>query len=424
MKLSRYNYTADIDEEKKVMYNTLTRKYVVLDEMNESLINVIFEKLNDEQYDLQEVKMIKELFSKGILINEEFDELEQIKFNESIRIFQEQTFNLTIQPTLDCNFRCVYCYEEHRKKVMDDYVAENIIKLVEDITRKVKNLNVMWFGGEPMMEISRISTLTKEMQKICRQNNCNYKAVIVSNGYLFNDNIIEELKELSIARIQITLDGNEKYHDRQRPLIGGAATFNKVKENILKLIENDFNVTVRINVSEDNYDGISEVFDIIPFEKRKKVIISMCNLFQNKGKISIFDLYKESIEKGYPYFNVSNSLVICRECTKNSITVEPDGVISPCSYASEDGCKLGKLSSNGKLEFKDKSTFLKLKNLTIMDNENCKKCIKLPLCMGGCRYARYKDGNYCNQLRPDGMTLDEKIKLQYYNDLKLHVNKN
>lgn len=419
MKQSRYNVFVDLDENKSILYNTLSRKYKVFQNSEKDRVKEIVKDLHKSQYEVEEAEIIKELIEKRIIIKDNFDELESIRYKECDGRFQDQVFYLKIQPTLDCNFRCVYCYEEHKDLKMDEQTSEKLIKLVQKISKRVKKLNVNWFGGEPTLEFDRIIELTGKFKEICERNDCYYSASMVSNGYLFTDEIINKLEGLSIKAIQITLDGPKEFHDKLRPLTNGNGTFDKVKSNILKILETNTKIIFRININEDNHEHIYKIFDMVPQDRRSGVRLTMSNLFQNKGKLNLFNIYKMAIEKGYRYNNISNgSFRSCEACCRNSFMVEPNGIISPCTIAGENGMHYGELSKDGDINFKNIEIFYKFHNISAFDSEMCKKCIQLPMCMGGCKYSRYENPNICNKNIPDGLSLEEKIKLHYYHDLK------
>ena len=419
MKSSKYNITVN-NGTKNILYNTLSRKYVVYDAEKRDYIDNLLENLNKDRYELEEGQIIKKLIANGLVIDDKLDELDKIKFSENKAKFQDETFYLVIQPTLDCNFRCVYCYEEHKNVKMNDATIDSIVEFVKNKTKKVRSLCIAWFGGEPMMEFDSIVNLTRKFQEICKNNGCHYHSRITTNSYLFTDESINMLESLNIEAIQITLDGTKETHDKKRPLANGEGTFDQIINNLLKITDKNVIATLRINVDEENFDYIPRLYDMIPEDKRSKVRINICNLFQKKEKIDLYKLYKDSIDKGFNYFNKCNNYCKCEAFMKNSFLVDPSGKIAACSMCAENGFYYGKISDKGELMISKKSEYFKLHSLTVLDNERCKKCVELPMCMGGCTYARYNDNNYCAKTLGDGMNLEQKIKLHYYSDLVQH----
>lgn len=420
MKLSKFNYKMRISEDKNIMYNTLSRKYIVYKDCDEEFIDSLLSDLKKPYYTKKEADIAKQLISNGIIIDDGLDELDKLKFEEDKNKFQDDVFSLVIQPTLDCNFRCVYCYEEHKKLRLDNDTSERIVKLVRNVTKKVKKLQVAWFGGEPMMEFERMLELTNKFKNICEENNCKYIARITTNGYLFSEEVIDKLDELSIKKIQITVDGPKEYHDKKRPLANGKGSFDRIKENIIELLEKDILLTLRMNVDEENYKHIHKLFEIIPDDKKHKVVINMANIFKNKGKLNLYELYKKAIDEGFIYYNTVNSMVKCEASMKNSITIQPDGKVVFCSVAGENGENFGLLGEEGNIKFKNPGLYYKFQNTSTLEREMCRNCIKLPMCMGGCKYGRFKNNKVCNGLRPNGLSIEEEINLHYYSDTKLN----
>lgn len=416
MKLSKYNINVK-DNDINILYNTLTRKYISYPPEKETLISNLIMNLNKSEYSLHEGNILKTLIEKGIIIQDEFNELEQVKFLVNKSTFQEECFYLVIQPTLDCNFRCTYCYEEHKKVEFKVQTIDAILELVEKITRRISKLILCWFGGEPMLEFNKICELTSKFKDICLCNGCKYEAKMTTNGYLFSDYSINMLEELCIKKIQITLDGYESYHDKKRPLANGMGTFKKIKENLLKILDKNVLVVLRLNVDEENYYGVESLLEVIPIDKRKMIILNMINLFQNNGKVSLNNLYKMAIDKGFIYYDTVNNYSKCEGTMKNSITIQPDGKLTCCSIAAENNFYFGKITNEGELNV-NKAIYYAFQNISPIDNQNCTECIKLPMCLGGCKYGRYRksDKNPCN--RSDGMSLDEVVKMHFYSDLK------
>lgn len=416
MKQSKYNTRVNIDDKKSVIYNTLSRKYLAYSNSKEKYINELLDNLNEQRYSVEDGLVLKKMIQKGLIVQKDLDETSKLELLYDKAKYKENTFYLIIQPTLNCNFRCVYCYQEHRKDRLNNIDAEKIIKFVENKCKDVKKLKVGWFGGEPMLEIDTICRLTEKFKKICEENNCKYEATITSNGYLFSDENIELLDNLSIKNVQITIDGMNDYHDKKRPLINGQGSFQRIRDNIIKLLETGINIVLRINVNEENYSNICEVFDIIPENYRHKVIINISNIFQNKTQLNCYHLYRTSIDKGYTYYDKVNNLIKCEACALNSVTIDPNCNVTFCAVLSEKQHYYGTINENGNINLKDQAFYFKFNNTSAFDSEMCKECNQLPMCLGGCKLNIFEGKHKCKQC--ENIPVEEKIKLHYYNDIK------
>src|SRR5690606_20137919 len=133
------------------------------------------------------------------------------------------TLGLTICPTLNCNFRCTYCYQHHLKGVMRADVRNRIAAYVA-ASDGLQDLHVTWFGGEPLLAMTVVEGLSERFLAGPHR----YSASIVTNGSRLTPAHSRRLVELNVTRAQITLDGPRDLHDQRRPLAGGAPTFDAI----------------------------------------------------------------------------------------------------------------------------------------------------------------------------------------------------
>ena len=177
-------------------------------------------------------------------------------------------------------------------------------------------------------------------------------------------------------------------------------------------------VTLRINVDEENISDISEVIDRIPEEYRGFVQISICNLFQNIEELSTFHLMKQAIEKGYFYARRRNGYAGCHASQKNATVIDTDGSILLCSNTDADEKRMGYINDSGNICIERVEDYYHLKTLTALDNLECRECVELPFCISGCKYARFRDNMKCVEKNGDGLSLRERALLDYYYDLQ------
>lgn len=422
MKLSKYIVDTVIDDKNSIIYSTSNKKYFVYDTKKHDEIWELVNNLNKSQYDNDEVSIIKNLISKGIVLKDNINELDILEFNENKDKYSDQVFNLMIIPTMDCNFRCVYCYEEHKKQYMDLDTADKVLAFISKNVPRVKRLRVAWFGGEPLMGLDTIKYLTKKINSICDENNVKYSAMMTSNAYLFNEEIVSQMSDLKIDCVQITVDGMREYHNKKRPHVNGENTFDVIMKNIILLLKNNISITFRINIDENNKNHIEEIFDIIPKQLRKKVKVDICNLYQNEKKINTYKYFKTAIEKGYKYIFKNNRYINCEVCKKNGLVIAPDGKAIPCTAKAEKGYEFGCISENGVFQLKNEELYYKLKTASVLKRESCKDCSKLPLCIVQCKFKVIENVDNCMGIDLHGMCLEDIVKLHYYSDLADHDN--
>lgn len=87
-----------------------------------------------------------------------------------------------------------------------------------------------------------------------------------------------------------------------------------------------------------------------------------------------------------------------------------------CANANEDKI-LGRLDENGELYISNPAIYHKIKTTSTIKNEACKKCKRLPLCIGSCKKVRYQNNSGCMGERlANGLSVDEMAKLDYLYD--------
>ena len=164
----------------------------------------------------------------------------------------------TIMPTLGCNARCVYCYEEGRKpvKMTPEHVEQTVRYILK--TRANKKITLSWFGGEPLLCPDIIDRICDRL----REENVPFRSIMVTNGSLITPAIIEKMRtRWNLGRLQISLDGAEPDYIARKRYYGDSDHYHAVLRTIGQLSEAGIHVTVRVNVDEGNWPGIPLLLD-------------------------------------------------------------------------------------------------------------------------------------------------------------------
>lgn len=420
MKLSKFSTDVTVDDSIHLVYNTMSRQYYLYPtEQKESLWN--FMRSPDKAvYSVEEANLIYELARKGILVDNNHNELTGLEYREKKANYQTNVFRITIYTTNACNFRCSYCTQEHVTKVLKNHVVDQIIDLIDVISSKVKRLEVNWFGGEPLLQYDKIRQIMTAAQNSCADNHCILSSFITTNGYLLTEEIAAEMKSLNINRLQITIDENRQTHDAHRFLANGNGTYDQILSNLLMVLRYGIAVTLRMNISHESYTSPPEILNEIPAQYRHLVSIGISNLFQEKEKQSAYSIYRQAIMMGYHYPYRQNNYAGCPTCGDNSIVIDTDGTILFCTNAQDNDEIVGELRDNGKICYKNKNSYEEKLMLSALDHEKCRNCIELPFCIGSCQYARAKGIMACTDARADALTLEDRAKLDYYCDIFKH----
>ena len=177
------------------------------------------------------------------------EELDDKKYADAVRWVcegiapkTENITNFTILTTTDCNARCFYCYEKDCEKVkMSSETALDVAKYIEK-HHGGKKVNLMWFGGEPLYNMSVIDLVTERLRK----SGVTFSSDMISNGYLFDEATVRRAKEKwKLHSVQITLDGTEKVYNRIKAYVNNReSAYLRVIENIGCLLDAEIYVNV------------------------------------------------------------------------------------------------------------------------------------------------------------------------------------
>ena len=168
------------------------------------------------------------------------------------------TFSLTVNPTLDCNMRCWYCYERHHTdRTMSAEVAASVFKFVERklAEPELKHFNLSFFGGEPLVEFqSVVRPLVDHACAVADRLSKEVSLSFTTNGYLLTPDVLQYLADTGRhVSFQITLDGNQRLHDRTRHLADGSSSYARILDNCHSLLAQPrTSLTLRCNYTQMN----------------------------------------------------------------------------------------------------------------------------------------------------------------------------
>jgi uncharacterized protein len=391
---SKYNYLFESEKFGFLLYNSLSNSFIELDEEAYSLLKDFEEGGN---LDIEDTDFLEHLKKAKVVVTNDKDEFYSIKYATHCQRFYNKFLELTINPTLHCNFACKYCFENNKPaKYMSDEVEDALIDFIQN-QKQIEKMHITWFGGEPLMAFDRVKSITKRIQA----SDISFTAGMITNGYLLSKKIISELQTLNINRLQITIDGLEQTHDQRRCLLSGLGTFNRIIQNIevLKQTYPNYDLVIRMNVDKNNQDEFIKVYKYFHDKYQANIVvdpgfvddINNCNasdcLF-DRMKISQFliNLYKQyglNIRGLYPQDNRYE----CAIRNPWHLVIGPEGEIYKCWNDVGNEKKI--VSNLLKKEDGDRSLLTRYYVAADpFDNLECVNCFYLPICGGGCPYNR------------------------------------
>ena len=228
MKISKYTFFFNIDGKEYYTYNTLSNSLLEIDEESYS----IFQNHKTGIQELSSEKVDKELWDvlceNNILTDSDEDDYLKYKAIIMRQRSQRASMHLTLAPTMDCCFRCHYCFEKYKeKKYMTPEVMDRITKYVMSCP-DLKNIKITWFGGEPLMAVPQIEEFYDKFSAVWEKP---INSNIITTGYHINEEAVRVMKKVGITSAQITLDGMKETHNTVKHLPSGEDVFERVISN-------------------------------------------------------------------------------------------------------------------------------------------------------------------------------------------------
>ncbi len=312
--------------------------------------------------------------------------------------------HLIVNPTLDCNLSCWYCYENKiPKSRLDQKTEEGIIKYIEQhyASFPFSTLKFSFFGGEPFMRPESIKNLAEKAETFCKEQKIHLILDFTTNGTLCSEKIINFLKDYSCV-FQITLDGNKEQHNRiKHTKLRNIDTFSLTLRNIRRIQENipDSHISIRINFDKDTLSGFDSILEELKDLDRMRTQIILKRIWQVDAKeISyeqVYSVLHKLFENDFSvdYYSQGG---ICFADRRNQVTFNYDGNVFKCTTINkfDEEASLGKLNPDtGEIHWYEEK-------IRYLDNDTtpkrCRKCKMLPDCTGPCRrHVAEGEGDEC-----------------------------
>ncbi len=249
----------------------------------------------------------------------------------------------TVLPTLACNARCPYCYEEGAApETMSPKTAEQVIRYILETRRKEKPVEIRWFGGEPLLGVRLID-------RICRAlagEGVEYASYMITNGSLITPEIIGKMKGLwNLSSIQISMDGSEEDYRARKRYRSDRDQYHAVMRAVSTMSEAGIRVTVRCNVDEENWPRIPRFLEEMRdgITHKENVSLHFAPLYSvrfGENDLNMFEKIlaaETQVEAAgfalFPYkmFGMTFRTHFCL-ADKGGVVIYPDGSLYPCEY--------------------------------------------------------------------------------------------
>jgi uncharacterized protein len=345
-----------------------------------------------------------------------------------------------LQLTNQCNLRCVYCFISKTPNIMTDEVAKKTITklLIDGKKNNFQELNIIFSGGECMLEFKRIKKLLEFGIIEAKKLSMKILFTILTNGVLLTEESARFIKQNNIG-IGVSLDGLEKYNDSQRAFSNGTGSFKYVEKGIKTLTKYNVEFSITITITSQNVKHIPQ---FIKYCIDNKISFHL-NLYHendfspNDTLIIDEDILIPSLKKSLRYVykhihqvplqgtsNIFGRIDLSRPhlhacgVGRSYTTISHDGTIASCPMSID--YSIGSIKDNDVVQtMKTKSFMNSLKKPIINDVGECMKCRWRYVCSGGCPLAyirNKKKPTYCRTYKaiiPELLKLEAKRLITY-----------
>lgn len=410
-------------------------------------IIIKYSHVYDKEEIIETYKEIKELVDAQLLFSDPVS-IEKIQTKPQIKA-------MCLHIAHDCNLACAYCFAEEgeykgERTLMSLETGKKALDFLIENSGERKNLEVDFFGGEPLLNFQVVKELVAYGRKREKETNKKFRFTMTTNGVLLTEDIQDFLNK-EMSNIVLSLDGRKEVHDKMRPFSKGSGSYDmivpRMQEMVQKRIQNkrDKEYYVRGTFTKENMDfskDVTHLRDLGFIHISMEPVVSTDERFmiENKKLDTIFDEYDKLAED-----------ILQREKEEEDINffhfmIDFEG--GPCLYKRVSGCGAGSeyvaVSPFGELypchQFVGDANFL-LGNLdegivnhdivkgflssTVLTKEACQTCFAKFYCSGGCHANAYMANGTIDRPYEIGCAMQRKrTETAIMMEVKRYIDKN
>lgn len=315
---------------------------------------------------------------------------------------------LCLHVSHDCNLRCRYCFAgtgdfgTGHRMTMDAETAKKAIDWVVEKSGKRRNIEIDFFGGEPLMAMDTVKEAVAYARSLEKEHDKVFRFTITTNGMLLNDENIDYINR-EMSNVVLSLDGRKEVNDHMRPTAGGKGSYDVIVPKFQKLVagRGTKDYYARGTFTRENLDFAADVMHLADLGFRHVSVEPASGPLDDPFAIKEEDLAKveEEYEKlarelmgrkdvNFFHFNVDLAQGPCvikrlRGCGAGCeyVAVTPDGDIFPChQFVGKEEYRMGNVF-DGSFNMDISGKFA---NQNIYTRPACRECWARFYCSGGC----------------------------------------
>ena len=336
----------------------------------------------------------------------------------------------------DCNLRCQYCFASTGdfgtgRKIMPFEVAKKAIDFVISRSGKRRNIEVDFFGGEPLMAWDTVKQTIDYARSIEDEHGKKFRFTITTNGLLLDDEKIDYINS-NMDNVVLSLDGRPSVNDEMRKTVSGAGIYDIIVPKFQKLVEKrdpkldyyargtftgknlDFAEDV-VHIADEGFDRLS--VEPVAAEDGCGYELTEADLDKIYAEYDrLTDIMEARRKEGKPFhffhFMVDLNQGPCvvkrlRGCGAGYeyVAVTPEGDIYPChQFVGNEAFKQGSVLDGSF----DMDIAHKFASMNIYTREKCGDCWAKFYCSGGCSAANHNFSHDLNVPYEMGCKMEKK----------------
>ena len=183
------------------------------------------------------LESVEDLKTKGKLFAPDAYEHLAFDFKERNTVIKA----LCLHVAHTCNLTCEYCFASQGKyhgdrALMSFEVGKRALDFLIEHSGHRTNLEVDFFGGEPLMNWDVVKQLVEYARSIEKEKGKNFRFTLTTNGMLIDDDVID-FANREMSNVVLSLDGRKEIHDRLRVDYAGNGSYERIVPKFQKLVK-------------------------------------------------------------------------------------------------------------------------------------------------------------------------------------------
>lgn len=259
-----YSKIFSLPPDRSALYNYVNDAAVILSQQLSAIIEPLIQARNFPEIERKHPHLYQNLLDNGFIIDQSEDDSGWVLDLLHQKLQSRTVFRLTINPTLDCNLRCWYCYQTHTKNCyMSPETQDAVLKFAEAriADEALESFRLSFFGGEPLLKAWKIALpLAEKMSGLCEKYGKRFLLHLTTNGVLLSGPVLGRIKATCPeARLQIPFDGGRHFHNQTKKNGRGVDVYGITLQHIQDAVELGLQVNVRCNYTLENIDSFEEL---------------------------------------------------------------------------------------------------------------------------------------------------------------------